>query len=99
MVKGFSEMYKLSFFGHFLVANILLYNWILHTKNFLILQIYNFLQTLKVEHWRLPFDVKFVIFGHQTWDLKEGGQIDPRPQHILVFKYPSRDRVKKFCVS
>jgi len=22
-----------------------------------------------------------------------GGQIDP-PQHILVFKYPSRDRVK-----
>jgi hypothetical protein len=23
-----------------------------------------------------------------------GGQIDPPPQHILVFKYPSRDRVK-----
>ena len=22
-----------------------------------------------------------------------GGQIDPTPQHILVFKYPSRDRV------
>ena len=39
-------------------------------------------------------DVSFVIFGHQTWDLEGGGgQLDP-PQHILVFKYPSRDRVK-----
>ena len=36
-------------------------------------------------------DVSFVIFGHQTWDLEGGGgQIDPP----LVFKYPSRDRVK-----
>jgi len=25
------------------------------------------------------------------------GQIDPRPQHILVFKYPSRDRVNTLC--
>ena len=25
-----------------------------------------------------------------------GGQIDPTPQHILVFKYPSRDRVFSF---
>ena len=42
----------------------------------------------------LSNDVSFVIFGHQTWDLEGGGgQIDP-PQHILVFKYPSRDRVK-----
>ena len=29
----------------------------------------------------LSNDVSFVIFGHQTWD-------------CLVFKYPSRDRVK-----
>ena len=25
----------------------------------------------------LSNDVSFVIFGHQTWDLKGGGQIDP----------------------
>ena len=31
----------------------------------------------------LSNDVSFVIFGHQTWD-------------CLVFKYPSRDRVKHF---
>jgi len=41
----------------------------------------------------LSNDVSFVIFGHKTWDLEGGGQIAP-PQHILVFKYPSRDRVK-----
>ena len=29
-----------------------------------------FLQILKVE---LSNDVSFVIFGHQTWDLKRGG--------------------------
>ena len=32
----------------------------------------------------LSNDVSFFIFGHKTWDL-EGAQ------HILVFKYPSRD--------
>jgi len=31
-------------------------------------------------------DVSFVIFGHKTWDL----------EHILVFKYPSRDRVNMY---
>ena len=40
----------------------------------------------------LSNDVSFVIFGHQTWDL-EGGEVK-LTQHILVFKYPSRDRVK-----
>ena len=43
----------------------------------------------------LSNDESIVIFGHQTWDLEGGGgQIDPTPQRILVFKYPSRDRVK-----
>ena len=35
----------------------------------------------------------YVIFGHQTWDIEGGGSNWPSPQHILVFKYPSRDRV------
>jgi len=38
--------------------------------------------------------VSFVIFGHQTWDLEGERSNLPPPQHILVFKYPSRDRVK-----
>ena len=46
------------------------------------------------------------LSNDQTWDLEGGGQIDPPPQHILVFNYPSRDRVKVdiflnliFCIS
>ena len=29
----------------------------------------------------LSNDVSFVLFGHQTWDLKGGGQIDPPPAY------------------
>ena len=40
-------------------------------------------------------DLSFVIFGHQTWDLE--GQIDPPlPAYPAVFKYPSREWVKKY---
>ena len=47
-----------------------------------------FLKTFRAQE--LSIDVSFVIF----WDL-EGGQIDlAPPQCILVFKNPSRDRVK-----
>jgi len=41
---------------------------------------------------RAQDDVSFVIFGHKTWDLEGGVKLTP-PQHILVFMYPSRDRV------
>ena len=40
----------------------------------------NFFVDSKSRAQELSNDVSFVIFGHQTW-------------HILVFKYPSRDRV------
>jgi len=44
----------------------------------------NFFADSKSRAQELSNDVSFVIFGHQTWD-----------QYILVFKYPSRDRVNK----
>ena len=44
----------------------------------------NFFADSKSKTQELSNDVSFVIFGDQTWDLEE---------HILVFKYPSRDRV------
>ena len=47
----------------------------------------------------LSNDVSFVILGHQTWDLEWGGAKLTPPLHILVFKYPSRDRVKNFSLS
>ena len=49
----------------------------------------------KSREQELSNDVSFVIFGHQTWDLEGGGSNWTPPQHILVFKYPSRDRVNK----
>ena len=53
----------------------------------------NFFADSKSRAQELSNDVSFVIFRHLTWDLEGGGQINPPPQQILVFKDPSRDRV------
>ena len=45
----------------------------------------------------LSNDVSFVIFGHETWDLEGGGQIDP-PQHILVLSTPAGIGLKVIVV-
>ena len=54
----------------------------------------NFFADSKSRVQELSNDVSFVIFRHQTWDLEGGVKLTP-PQRILVFKYPSRDRVKE----
>ena len=56
---------------------------------------WNFLADSKSKAFEPSNDALFVIFGHQTGGLEEGGvaQLTP-PQRILVFKYLSRDRVK-----
>ena len=88
MVKGFSKMYNLSFFGQFFFSNI-----------FTILHYFCKFADSKSRAQELSNDVSFVIFRHQTWDLEGGGKLTPHPQCILVFKYPSRDRVNspKMC--
>ena len=58
------------------------------------MQICNFFADSKSRAQELSNDVSFVMFGHQTWDLEGGVKSTPPHQHILVFKYPSRDRVK-----
>ena len=55
-----------------------------------------FFADFKSKAQELSNDVSFVIFGHQTWDLEGGGSNYPLPQRILVFKYPSRDKVASF---
>ena len=90
MVKGFSKMDNFSFFGQSFLQTFLLYNWIYTIYN--CDKKFNFWKFAdsKSRAQELSNDVSFVIFGHKTWDL-EG--LTP-PQRILVFKYPSRDRVK-----
>ena len=92
-IKGFSKMYNFSFFGIFFFCKHFYYTTGFCDKKFNFRKFANFFADSKSRAQELSNDVSFVIFGHQTWDL-EGGQIDPPPQRILVFKCPSRDRVK-----
>ena len=84
MVKGFSKMYNLSFFGHLFLLTFLQYNW----------QNCTFFADYKIRAQELFNDVSFVIFGHQTWNLEGGGsQIDVldntffKRMKIAVFLY------------
>ena len=86
-------MYNLSFFGQILFCKHFYYKTGFCDKKFNVRKFANFFADSKSRAQELSNDVSFVRFGHKTWDLEGGGQIDP-PQHILVFKYPSRDRVK-----
>ena len=62
----------------------LLYNWFL-PKNINFCKFANFFADSKSRAQALSYDVSFVIFGHQTWDLKGvGGQIDP-PSSVSWF--------------
>ena len=86
MVKGFSKMYNFSFFGQiFVLQTFLLYNWIFQKINSIFENLQIFLQILKGEHKSFYNDVSFVIFGHQTWGLEGGGQIEPPLPSISWF--------------
>ena len=93
MVKGFSKMYNLSFFGQIIFRKHF-YNitgFCDKKFNFCKFSIF-FLQILKVKHKSFP-----VMYHLSYLDIKHGFRgrvkLTPSPQHILVFKYPSRDRV------
>ena len=69
MMKGFSKMYILLFFGHLLFCKtFLLYNWILK-KITIFFKFANSFADSKSTAQELSNDLSFVIFGHQTWDL------------------------------
>ena len=90
--RAFQNCIIFLFFGQIFFA-IFFYITGFCDKKFNFCQFANFFADSKSRAQKLSNDVSFVIFGHQTWDSEGGGQIAP-PQHILVFKYPSRDRVK-----
>jgi len=66
-------------------------NFILQKKIFLLISFADSLSWAE----KHSNDILFVIFGHSIWDLGGGvGLKLTTLQWILVFKYPSRDRVK-----
>ena len=93
MVKGFPDMYILSLFGQFIFCKHFYFITGFCKKNSIFANL-QFFADSKSRVQELSNDVSFVIFGHQTWDLEGGGVKLTPPPRILVFKYPSRDRVK-----
>ena len=82
MVKGFSKMYNLSFFGQFFFCKHFYYITGFCQKKINFCKFANFFADSKSRVQELSNDVLFVIFGHQTWDLEGGGgQIDPPPPY------------------
>ena len=76
MVKGFSKMYKFSFFGQILFCKHFYYITRFCDKKINFCKFANFLVDSKCSAQELFNDVSFVLFGHQTWDL-EGGNWPP----------------------
>ena len=96
--RDFQKCIICHFLDKFFFANIFTIKLDFAIKNSIFANLQIFLADSKSRAQELSNDVSFVIFGHKTWDLEGGGQIDP-PQHILVFKYPSRDRVNGYSVN
>ena len=86
-------MYNSSFFGPFFCKHFYCITGFCD-KKFNLCKFAIFFEDSISRAQELSNDVSFVIFGHQPWDLEGEVKLTP-PQHILVFKYPSRDRVNK----
>ena len=82
MVKGFSKMYNLSFFGQFFFCKHFYYITGFCDKKFNFCKFAIFFADSKSRAHELSNDVSFVIFGHQTWDLEEGGGVSSTPAGI-----------------
>ena len=66
MVKGFSKMYNLSFFGQIFFCKHFYYKTGFCDKKFNFRKFANFFADSKSRAQELSNDVSFVIFGHQT---------------------------------
>ena len=91
MSKGFSKMYVLSFFGEKTFLRTFFYYITGFCK-----KKYNFcyfLHILKVKQFQWCINCHISTSNMWFWE-GGGGQINPPPQCKLVFKYPSRNRIK-----
>jgi len=81
MVKGFSKMYNLLFFGQIFFCKHFYYKTGFCDKKFNFRKLANFFADSKSRAQELSNDVSFVIFGHKTWDLEEGVKLTPPPAY------------------
>ena len=81
MVKGFSKMYNFSSFGQNFFCKHFYYITGFCDKKFNFCKFAIFFSDSKSRAQELSNDVSFVIFGHKTWDLEGGGQIDSPPAY------------------
>ena len=85
MVKGFSKMYNLSFFGQIFFCKHFYYKTGFCNKKFNFRKFAIFFADSKSRAQTLSNDVSFVIFGHQTWDLEGGVKLTPPAPSISWF--------------
>ena len=89
MVKGFSKMYNLSFFGQFFFCNHFYYKTGFCDKKFNFRKFEIFFADSKSRAQELSNVVSFVIFGHKTWDLEGVVKLTPPPA-CPGFQVPQR---------
>ena len=91
MVKGFSKMYNLFFFGQFFFCKHFYYITGFCNKKFKFCKFANIFADSKTRVEELFNDVSFVIFGHQTWDLEGVGvKFTPSPPAYPGFQVPQQ---------
>ena len=82
MVKGFSKMYNLLFFGQLFFCKHFYYKTgFCKKKKYNFCKFSNFFADSKSKAQEISNDVSFVIFGHQTWDLEGGVKLPPPPAY------------------
>ena len=74
-------MYNCSFFGQIFFCKHFYYKTGFCDKNSIFANLLFFFADSKSRAQELSNDVSFVIFGHKTWYLEGGGQIDPPPAY------------------
>ena len=82
-------MYNFSFFGQFFFCKHFYFITGFCDKKLIFFKFAIFFADSKSRAQELSNDVSFVIFGHQTWDLEGGGQIDP-PSAYPGFQVPQQ---------